>query len=206
MYGILFLIENKIMMKRILFICLYVFCLSAYCQEQKEYIVYIFSKTWDMKLSKISKGPYMWIIPYDSCRNEMNVKDLKPFFATEEMKESLEWEKDNGFGEISTDLWDKTDSVACFFRKNKRLIQRTKTKSYFHNYNITLSVELVPIKAICRNDLLGFHKKEIVVLDDSLQLWSEFWKEDEYIYRKLISEDYLSFDFIVRLSNRPFIP
>ena len=81
--------------------------------------------------------------------------------------------------------------------KKKKLIQKYEYKNLYSGIKRKLSVYVVPIKAICRDDNLGHYKKSVMRIDDPIEIWDGFWKEKSINIKPYLSCDFSLFDFIV---------
>lgn len=168
-------------------------------QEIKKYIVYIFHEDWKRNSLKWNTGDYLWIIPYDGCCNIIDGVQLKPFFVTEEQLFFLD-ELDNqkqGIGDLPIVLNDKSDSYGYMLFKNRKLIQKYENRNMLSNTKRVLKIYVVPIKAICKDDYLGFYKKNVTRVDGTLEIWDGFWKEDSINKYPYLNCDFSSFNFLV---------
>ncbi len=172
---------------------------SVRSQESKEYLVYIFHEDWKKNSSKWNTGDYIWIVPYDTCRTEIKNSQFKPLFVTEEQRSSLD-DKDTqkqGVGVLPIVLNDKSDSSGYMLFKNKKQIQKYDYKYLYSNAERTLGVYVVPIKAVCKDDSLGYYKKSVTRIDDTFEIWDDFWKDETINNNPYLSHDFSSFDFFV---------
>ena len=173
--------------------------LSCRSQETKEYLVYIFHEDWKKSSTKWNTGDYLWIVPYDTSCTEIKNAQLKPLFVTEEQRSSLD-DKDfqkQGVGDFPIVLNDKSDASGYLLFKNKKQIQKYDYKYLYSNTERILEVYVVPIKAVCKNDSLGYYKKSVTRIDDTFEIWDEFWKDEVANKNPYLSHDFSSFDFIV---------
>lgn len=172
---------------------------SCSSQEVKEYIVYIFHEDWKRNSLKWNTGDYLWIIPYDSCCKKVDSARLKPLFVTEEQRfflNGLDNQK-QGVGDLPIVLNDKSDSYGYMLFKNRKLIQKYEYRYLYSNTKKVLNIYVVPIKAICKDDYLGFYKKNVIRIDDTLEIWDGFWKNNVSNSKPYLYIDFSVFNFIV---------
>ena len=173
--------------------------LSCRIQETKEYLVYIFHEDWKKSSTKWNTGDYLWIVPYDTSCTEIKNAQLKPLFVTEEQRSSLD-DKDfqkQGVGDLPIVLNDKSDASGYMLFKNKKQIQKYDYKYLYSNTERILEVYVVPIKAVCKDDSLGYYKKSVTRIDDTFEIWDDFWKDETINNNPYLSHDFSSFDFFV---------
>lgn len=177
---------------------LLIFTSPCKSQEIKEYLVYVFHEDWKKNSLKWNTGDYLWIVPYDTCYTKIDTQ-LKPLFVTEDQRLFLD---DSGFqkqgiGDLPIVLKDKSDSYGYMLFKNKKLIQKYEYKYQYSNTKRVLNIYIVPIKAICKDDYLGFYKKEVIRIDDTIDIWDGFWKNGTTNKEPYLYCDFSFFDFIV---------
>ena len=168
-------------------------------QEIKKYIVYIFHEDWKRNSLKWNIGDYLWIIPYDGSCKKIDGVQLKPLFVTEEQRFFLD-ELDNqklGIGDLPIVLNDKSDSYGYMLFKNRKLIQKYENQYLYSNAKRVLKIYVVPIKAICKDDYLGFYKKNVIRIDGILEIWDGFWKANTINKNLYLNFDFSSFNFLV---------
>ena len=175
--------------------------LTSSCRSQdiKEYIVYIFHEDWKRNSLKWNIGDYLWIIPYDGSCKKIDGVQLKPLFVTEEQRFFLD-ELDNqklGIGDLPIVLNDKSDSYGYMLFKNRKLIQKYENQYLYSNAKRVLKIYVVPIKAICKDDYLGFYKKNVIRIDGILEIWDGFWKANTINKNLYLNFDFSSFNFLV---------
>ena len=180
----------------------FLLALSTICrgQECKKYIVYIFHEDWKKDSRKWSVGDYIWIIPYDSCCTSINKSQLKPLFITKEQRETLNDISLRNLGvgtEAPLKLNDKSDIFGYMLFKNRKLIQIFNEKYLRNSCKRELSVYAVPIIAICKDDCLGFFKKEVLRIDDKCDIWHEFWNSNTINSQPYFVCNFSNFDFVV---------
>ena len=167
-------------------------------QEMKEYLVYIFHEDWKKNSSKWNTGDYLWIVPYDTCCTKIDTQ-LKPLFVTEDQRfflDDVDYQK-QGIGNLPIILDDKSDPYGYMLFKNKKLIQKVEYKYLYANTKRVLSIYVGPIKAICKDDYLGFYKKSVIRIDGTLDIWDDFWKNDATNTNSYLFSDLSNFNFIV---------
>ena len=86
--------------------------------------------------------------------------------------------QNQGVGELPIVLKDKKDSYGYMLFKNRKLIQKYEHKNLCSKIKRVLCIYAVPIKAVCKDDYMGFYKKNVRRIDDTLEIWDGFWKED----------------------------
>ena len=192
-------IYSKIM--KFLFTTFIFLTLTSSCRSQdiKEYIVYIFHEDWKRNSLKWNIGDYLWIIPYDGSCKKIDGVQLKPLFVTEEQRFFLD-ELDNqklGIGDLPIVLNDKSDSYGYMLFKNRKLIQKYENRNMLSNTKRVLKIYVVPIKAICKDDYLGFYKKNVIRIDGILEIWDGFWKANTINKNLYLNFDFSSFNFLV---------
>jgi hypothetical protein len=192
-------IYSKIM--KFLFTTFIFLTLTSSCRSQdiKEYIVYIFHEDWKRNSLKWNIGDYLWIIPYDGSCKKIDGVQLKPLFVTEEQRFFLD-ELDNqklGIGDLPIVLNDKSDSYGYMLFKNRKLIQKYENQYLYSNAKRVLKIYVVPIKAICKDDYLGFYKKNVIRIDGILEIWDGFWKANTINKNLYLNFDFSSFNFLV---------
>ncbi len=192
-------IYSKIM--KFLFTTFIFLTLTSSCRSQdiKEYIVYIFHEDWKRNSLKWNIGDYLWIIPYDGSCKKIDGVQLKPLFVTEEQRFFLD-ELDNqklGIGDLPIVLNDKSDSYGYMLFKNRKLIQKYENQYLYSNAKRVLKIYVVPIKAICKDDYLGFYKKNVIRIDGILEIWDGFWKANTINKNPYLNFDFSSFNFLV---------
>ncbi len=173
--------------------------LSCRSQEVKEYLVYIFHEDWKRNSSKWNTGDFLWIIPYDNSCSKIDNDQLKPLFVTEEQRFFLD-ESDNkkqGIGDLPIVLNDKSDSFGYMLFKNRKLIQKYEHRYLYSNTKSILNIYIVPIRAICKEDHLGFYKKNVIRIDDTLEIWDGFWKNDDINTKPYLYSDFSYLNFVV---------
>ncbi len=171
--------------------------LSCWSQEVSKYLVYIFHEDWKRNSLKWNTGDYLWIVPYDTCCTKVNISDIKPLFVTEEQINNLEDTHDLGIGNLPIVLNDKSDNKGYVLFKKKKLIQEYEYKNLCSGIKRKLSVYVVPIKAICRDDYLGHYKKSVMRIDGPLIIWDDFWKNDFKNKDQYLFCDFSLFKFII---------
>ena len=167
-------------------------------QEMKEYLVYIFHEDWKKDSSKWNTGDYLWIAPYDT---NCTVNDVQffPLFVTEEQRFFLD-DSDNlkqGIGDLPIVLNDKSDSNGYMLFKNRKLIQKYEYENLYSNIKRVLNIFVVPIKAVCKDDILGLYKKSVIRIDDRIEIWDGFWKNDTTNTKPYLLYDFSKINFIV---------
>lgn len=192
-------IYSKIM--KFLFTTFIFLTLTSSCRSQdiKEYIVYIFHEDWKRNSLKWNIGDYLWIIPYDGSCKKIDGVQLKPLFVTEEQRFFLD-ELDNqklGIGDLPIVLNDKSDSYGYMLFKNRKLIQKYENQYLYSNAKRVLKIYVVPIKAICKDDYLGYYKKNVIRIDGILEIWDGFWKANTINKNLYLNFDFSSFNFLV---------
>ena len=192
-------IYSKIM--KFLFTTFIFLTLTSSCRSQdiKEYLVYIFHEDWKRNSLKWNIGDYLWIIPYDGSCKKIDGIQLKPLFVTEEQRFFLD-ELDNqklGIGDLPIVLNDKSDSYGYMLFKNRKLIQKYENQYLYSNAKRVLKIYVVPIKAICKDDYLGFYKKNVIRIDGILEIWDGFWKANTINKNLYLNFDFSSFNFLV---------
>ena len=192
-------IYSKIM--KFLFTTFIFLTLTSSCRSQdiKEYIVYIFHEDWKRNSLKWNIRDYLWIIPYDGSCKKIDGVQLKPLFVTEEQRFFLD-ELDNqklGIGDLPIVLNDKSDSYGYLLFKNRKLIQKYENQYLYSNAKRVLKIYVVPIKAICKDDYLGFYKKNVIRIDGILEIWDGFWKANTINKNLYLNFDFSSFNFLV---------
>ena len=174
--------------------------LPSLCRSQeKNFIVYVFHEDWKKKSLKWNTGDYLWIIPYDPFCTNINIAQLKPLFVTDEQRFFLD-DLDNlkqGIGDLPIVLNDKSDSNGYLLFRNRKLIQKYEYKNLCSNTKRTLSIFVIPIKAICKDDILGFYRKSVTRIDDTLEIWDGFWENDTTNSDPYLLCDFSIFNFIV---------
>lgn len=172
---------------------------SSRSQNIKEYIVFIFHEDWENKSLKWNTGDYLWIVPYDTCHKKMDDDQLKPLFVTKEQLFFLDdsVSQNQGVGELPIVLKDQTDSYGYMLFKNRKLIQKYEYKNLYSKIKRILCIYAVPIKAVCKDDYMGFYKKSVRRIDDTLEIWDGFWKKDATNTKPYLFYDFSSFNFIV---------
>ena len=159
--------------------------------------MYIFHEDWKRYSSRWNTGDYLWIIPYDTCCTEINITQLEPFFVTEEQKNELDDSQEQGVGNLPVVLNDKSDICGYMLFKKRKLIQKYKYKNFYSGIKRTLSVHVVPIKAVCKNDYLGFYKKRVRRIDGAFEIWNGFWKNEVANTAPYLFRDFSLFNFKV---------
>lgn len=173
--------------------------LTCRCQDNKAYLVYIFHEDWKKNSLKWNTGDYLWILPYDTCCTKINESQFKPLFVTKEQLfflDDMDFQK-QGIGDLPIVLNDKSDSNGYLLFRNRKLIQKYEYKHLYSNTKRVLNIYVVPIKAICKEDILGGYRKSVTRIDDTLEIWDGFWKNDTIISEPYLFYDFSSFNFIV---------
>lgn len=180
-------------------IILMILTLSCRSQDVNKYLVYIFHEDWKKNSLKWNTGDYLWILPYDTCCTKININLLKPLFVTEEQKLFLDDidSKKQGIGELPIILNDKSDPYGYILFKNRKLIQKHEYKNQYSGIKKVLNVHIVPIKAVCKDDYFGVYKKDVIRIDNALEIWDDFWKNGSTNKDPFLFYDFSFFNFIV---------
>lgn len=64
-----------------------------------------------------------------------------------------------------------------------------------------LNVYAVPIKAHCKEDTLGYYKKDVIRIDGNFEIWHDFWKHEAKNSSPYMTHDFSSFNFVVSYSK-----
>ena len=93
----------------------------------------------------------------------MDEDQLKPLFVTKEQLFFLDdsVSQNQGVGELPIVLKDKKDSYGYMLFKNRKLIQKYEYKNLYSKIKRVLCIYAVPIKAVCKDDYMGFYKKNV---------------------------------------------
>lgn len=173
--------------------------LSCKSQEIKKYLVYIFHEDWKKNSLKWNTGDYLWIVPYDTCCIKIKNAQLTPLFVTKEQRfflDDIDLQK-QGVGNLPIILNDKSDPYGYMLFKKRKLIQEYEYQNLSSNTIRVLKIYIVPIKAVCKEDNLGFYKKNVIRIDDTIEIWDDFWKNNATNTKPYLFCDFSFFNYIV---------
>ena len=176
---------------------------NSFCQKSGKFLVFTFNCVYEIGEYKHGTGDNLWIIPYDSCLTNFSDRKLTPLFVDDYLINSLSDSITNNqsFGYFPTTDYE-SNSNALKILKNRRTIQCRTTKFFFKNSKEQLDIYLTPIIAECRSHEFGFYKECVYTINDTLEIWKDFWdKTDNRILQLILNHDFSKFRYRVSISQ-----
>lgn len=190
-------------MKRLLLFIILVFdVLALRGQSAQHYLVFTFNRRYECEGFKHGTADHVWIIPYDSCKDGICEKDMKPLFMTDFQLYCLHdsTNYDSCIGEYPIIEYSRRDPIVWQLYKSRRLVQKKKIKTFHLKSKDVLQIYCVPIIAKCSTHEYGYNHIQIVTINDEPQIWDNFWSNlDRDLSRKILLHDFSGFDYIVSM-------
>ncbi|MBR6287174.1 MAG: hypothetical protein IKR18_09365 [Bacteroidaceae bacterium] len=192
-------------MKRLFVFLLLLHGMFVFCQTSQKYIILTFNEKFQIRKYVHVTGDYLWIVPFDSCKNGLNVNAMRPLFANKDQLCILNDSTANNtaIGQFPIGEWEynKSDMNLWKLYKNRRLVQKEETDYNYPKARKTFSVYITPIVGKCATRLFSYYKKEVITLDEKIDLWPEFWTtSDDKLLRSITHYNFKDFKFIVDVS------
>ena len=192
-------------MKRLFFLCVLLFyTLGVKGQSEQHYLVFTFNRTYECEGYKHGTADYVWIIPYDSCRDGICENDMKPLFVDEFQMECLNDSTNyySGIGEYPIVEYSRKDSIPWKLYKNRKSVQKQILRTSYPKSKDVLLIYCVPIIAKCSTHEFGYNCISVVTINDEPQIWEDFWNEQgSNLSRKILQHDFSGFDYLVSVKS-----
>lgn len=178
--------------------------LVAHCQTEHHYLVFTFNRKYECEKHIHGTGDHVWIIPFDSCRDGICEKEMKPLFVDDFQLECLNDSTlcKSGVGEYPIVEYSRQDPTAWKLYKNRRMVQKQIVKSSSPRTKDAQYIYCVPIIAKCSPHAFGYNNVSVVTIDCEPQIWTGFWKkQDRALVRRILQHDFSGFDYVVSIKT-----
>lgn len=180
---------KKIMIVQLLFLCSICLC---FAQNRQKFLVFTFNCIYEVGKYKHGSGDNLWIIPYDSCRNDFTDKMLAPLFVDDFQISSLSDSVHLGYYMVDD---YSSNSNAYKLLKNRREIQCRTTKFLSDNSVEKLHIYMVPIIAECQPHDFGGGRYCVYTITGEFEIWKDFWdKTDESTIQLILWHNFNNFN------------
>lgn len=186
---------------------------AVFGEGRQRYLVFIFDNRYYMDGEKLSHGLgyFLWIIPYDACKDSICENDMLPLLVDGD--DDIVFDHDfydiYGIGRITSFFSpSKKTPIANKFFKKRKLIQSLQTDFFtLPRSKEIIRIYCIPIIAKCRAAQGGFFKTTFIVFDNEPIIWNDFWKElDSKPFNHLLHHNFINFDYVVAFDLKNKLP